>query len=60
MCMCVGGNQVLAAKETGRGYGLECDAWAVGVMSFILLSCNPPFAGSTPAETLSSIRAGTG
>lgn len=50
--------EVLTAKETGRGYGLECDVWAVGVMSYILLTCNPPFAGATPAETLASIRCG--
>jgi len=39
--------EVLSAKSSGHGYGKECDLWAVGVITYILLCCRPPFTGAT-------------
>eukprot|EP00288_Rhodomonas_lens_P013895 CAMPEP_0177713636 /NCGR_PEP_ID=MMETSP0484_2-20121128/13045_1 /TAXON_ID=354590 /ORGANISM="Rhodomonas lens, Strain RHODO" /LENGTH=443 /DNA_ID=CAMNT_0019225539 /DNA_START=336 /DNA_END=1666 /DNA_ORIENTATION=+ len=50
--------EVLTAKERGVGYGRECDMWAVGVMTFILLCCKPPFMGPTSYDIGCAIKAG--
>ena len=50
--------EVLASKSTKRGYGKECDLWAVGVMTYILLCCRPPFAGANSYEVGQAIRKG--
>jgi serine/threonine protein kinase len=50
--------EVLTAKATGRGYGRECDLWAVGVMTYILLCCRPPFSGATSADVGRAIHKG--
>uniref|UniRef100_A0A7S0EW96 Protein kinase domain-containing protein n=1 Tax=Hanusia phi TaxID=3032 RepID=A0A7S0EW96_9CRYP len=50
--------EVLMAKETGLGYSSECDLWAVGVMSFILLCCKPPFSGPTSYDIGCAIKSG--
>ncbi|EKX38533.1 hypothetical protein GUITHDRAFT_77083, partial [Guillardia theta CCMP2712] len=50
--------EVLMAKETGQGYSSECDLWAVGVMSYILLCCKPPFSGPTSYDIGCAIKSG--
>lgn len=50
--------EVLTAKSSGKGYGRECDLWAVGVMTYILLCCRPPFSGATSFDIGQSIRKG--
>lgn len=50
--------EVLSAKTTGRGYGRECDLWAVGVMAYILLCCRPPFSGDTSYSVGQAIQKG--
>ena len=50
--------EVLSAKTTGKGYGRECDLWAVGVMSYILLCCRPPFSGDSSYSVGQAIQKG--
>jgi len=50
--------EVLTAKATGKGYGRECDLWAVGVMTYILLCCRPPFTGATSWDVGQAINKG--
>lgn len=50
--------EVLTAKATGKGYGLECDLWAVGVITYILLCCRPPFSGATSWHVGQAIQKG--
>ncbi len=50
--------EVLLAKTTGKGYGRECDLWAVGVIAYILLCCRPPFSGDTSYSVGQAIQKG--
>mmetsp|Transcript_17574 Transcript_17574/g.27183 ORF Transcript_17574/g.27183 Transcript_17574/m.27183 type:complete len:182 (-) Transcript_17574:4-549(-) len=50
--------EVLTAKERKSGYGRECDLWAVGVMTYILLCCTPPFMGPTSYDIGLAIKGG--
>lgn len=50
--------EVLTAKEKKSGYGRECDLWAVGVMTYILLCCTPPFMGPTSYDIGCAIKSG--
>jgi len=47
------------APEVMRGeYGLKCDIWSLGVIMYVLLSGNMPFAGSTTEAVLENIQSG--
>ena len=50
--------EVLTAKASGKGYGVECDLWAVGVITYILLCCRPPFSGATSWHVGQAIQKG--
>ena len=39
-------------------YGPECDAWSIGVITYIIVSGIPPFAGQSDAQTFKLIKAG--
>ena len=40
------------------GYGLPCDMWSIGVITFVLLSGEVPFFGETIQELFVSICTG--
>ncbi|XP_043921822.1 uncharacterized protein LOC122797094 [Protopterus annectens] len=42
----------------GKGVGPQTDIWAIGVLSFIMLSADYPFSRSTPYKTQKNIRKG--
>lgn len=47
----------LWAPEVIRGsYDERCDIWAVGVISFLLLSSDPPFGGCGGSEPVTTVR----
>jgi len=53
------GTPEFAAPEvvTGRPVGFSADMWALGVLSYILLSGMSPFGGEDDEETLANVRA---
>jgi calcium-dependent protein kinase len=52
------GTPYTVAPEVIRGsYDERCDIWAIGVISFLLLSGDPPFGGCGGPEPLLTVRA---
>lgn len=52
------GTPYTVAPEVIRGsYDERCDIWAIGVISFLLLSGDPPFGGCGGPEPLMQVRA---
>jgi calcium-dependent protein kinase len=45
----------MAPEVIKMDYGKECDIWAIGVMTFILLTGTPPFNGYDDDEILNEI-----
>merc|ERR1712228_727382 len=41
------------------GYNSKCDIWSCGVISYILLSGQPPFNGQSDQEIMKKVRAGS-
>lgn len=51
------GTPYTVAPEVIRGrYDERCDIWAIGVISFLLLSGDPPFGGCSGSESLLTVR----
>ena len=51
------GTPYYVAPEVLEGiYGKQCDLWAVGVITFVLLTGEPPFNGKTEAEVFHKIK----
>lgn len=51
------GTPYTVALEVIRGsYDERCDVWAIGVISYLLLSGEPPFGGCGGPETLIQVR----
>lgn len=48
----------IAPEVLNKNYNFKCDIWSVGVITYILLSGNPPFNGSTDQEIMKKVRAG--
>ena len=47
------------APEVMRGeYGLKCDIWSLGVIMYVMLSGNIPFAGDNTETVLANIQSG--
>jgi calcium-dependent protein kinase len=52
------GTPYTVAPEVIRGsYDERCDIWAIGVITFLLLSGDPPFGGCGGPESLMTVRA---
>jgi serine/threonine protein kinase len=41
--------------KTGGPYGVECDMWSIGIITYILLCGYPPFRGKTTTEQFKKI-----
>ncbi len=53
------GTSYYVAPEVLKGsYGIECDLWGIGVLSFMLLSGQAPFGGETDADILKLVKKG--
>ena len=51
------GTPYTVAPEVIRGsYDERCDIWAIGVITFLLLSGDPPFGGCGGPESLMTVR----
>ena len=51
------GTPYTVAPEVIKGrYGEKCDIWAIGVITYLLLSGDPPFGGCGGPEPLSVVR----
>ena len=44
------------AKNKGSKYGPECDQWSLGVITYMLLAGQPPFAGDTDREIMKNVQ----
>lgn len=45
----------MAPEVLTKDYSNACDMWSIGVILFIMMCCNLPFAGSTDDEIIQSI-----
>ena len=53
------GTPYYIAPEILKGKGCQkSDVWSVGVISYVLVSGNPPFNGETELEILKKVKAG--
>ena len=46
----------IAPEVLNSNYGPKCDVWAIGVITFIMLSGTPPFNGSDDVEILKKVK----
>jgi len=53
----VGTPYTVAPEVIRGGYDEKCDVWAIGVITFLLLSGDPPFGGCGGPEPLTMVRA---
>ena len=51
----VGTPYYVAPEVIGKNYGLKCDIWSVGVMTYLFLCGRHPFRGSNTTEIFESI-----
>jgi len=49
----------IAPEVLRKKYGPECDVWSLGVIMYILLTGEPPFAGDTTQAIFESVMNGT-
>jgi len=42
----------MAPEVINKYYNMKCDVWSLGIMLFVLLSGNAPFAGSSHEEII--------
>jgi len=52
----VGTPYTVAPEVIGGSYDEKCDVWAIGVITYLLLSGDPPFGGCGGPETLGQVR----
>lgn len=48
----------IAPEVLNKNYNSKCDIWSVGVITFILLSGQPPFNGESDKDIMKKVRAG--
>lgn len=48
----------IAPEVLNKSYSSKCDIWSVGVITYILLSGQPPFNGQTDQEIMKKVRTG--
>jgi len=48
----------IAPEVLNKSYGPKCDVWSSGVITYILLSGQPPFNGQSDSEIMKKVRAG--
>lgn len=48
----------IAPEVLNKNYNFKCDIWSIGVITYILLSGNPPFNGTSDQEIMKKVRAG--
>ena len=48
----------IAPEVLNKSYDSKCDIWSVGVITFILLSGQPPFNGDNDKEIMKKVRSG--
>lgn len=54
----VGSPYYIAPEVLDKNYTNKCDLWSIGVMTYLLLSGEPPFNGKDDKEVLSKVREG--
>lgn len=54
----VGTPYYIAPEVMSRSYNEKCDMWSIGVITFILLSGTPPFAGQNEKEIMDTVKTG--
>ena len=54
----VGTPYYIAPEVMSRSYNEKCDMWSIGVITFILLSGTPPFAGHNEKEIMDTVKTG--
>lgn len=58
MGMILGTAYYIAPEVLAENYDEKCDLWSIGVITYILLSGEPPFYGSTDDEILEKVKKG--
>ena len=48
----------IAPEVLNKNYSSKCDIWSIGVITYILLSGNPPFNGASDTEIMKKVRTG--
>jgi len=48
----------IAPEVLNKSYNEKCDLWSCGVISYIILSGQPPFNGASDQEIMKKVRAG--
>ena len=48
----------IAPEVLAKSYGPKCDIWSCGVITYIILSGNPPFNGASDQEIMKKVKKG--
>jgi len=52
----IGSPYYIAPEVLNKSYTSKCDLWSIGVITYLLLSGEPPFNGGDDKEVLSKVR----
>jgi calcium-dependent protein kinase len=55
----IGTPYYIAPEVLQQKYTSKCDIWSIGVITYILLSANPPFSGNNDDDILAKVKKGT-